>query len=75
MSLETAPRVKLANLPTPLQEAPSLSAALGGPRILFKRDDMTGLSLGGNKARKLEFAMAAAQQKGADVVITSPFPS
>ena len=71
MSLETIPRVALANLPTPLQEAPRLSAALGGPRILIKRDDMTGLALGGNKARKLEFAMAAAKEKGANAIITT----
>ncbi|MEE9399944.1 MAG: D-cysteine desulfhydrase family protein [Dehalococcoidales bacterium] len=71
MSLETTPRVALANLPTPLQEAPRLSAALGGPRILIKRDDLTGLALGGNKVRKLEFAMADAKKKGADVIITT----
>ena len=71
MSLETIPRVALANLPTPLQEVPRLSAALDGPRILIKRDDLTGLALGGNKFRKLEFAMAEAKEKGADVVITT----
>ncbi|MBI4294931.1 MAG: D-cysteine desulfhydrase family protein [Chloroflexi bacterium] len=71
MSLETMPRVTLAHLPTPLDEAPRLSAALGGPRIMIKRDDLTGLALGGNKARKLEFAMADAKQKGADVIITT----
>ena len=53
------PRVSLATLPTPITEARGLRAALGGetrcPRILIKRDDLTGLGLGGNKARKLEF--------------------
>ena len=71
MSLETLPRIDLAHLPTPLDEAPHLSAALEGPRIFIKRDDLTGLALGGNKVRKLEFVMADALQKGADVVITT----
>ena len=70
MSLADLPRVRLANLPTPLEELPRFSAALGGPRIFIKRDDLTGLALGGNKARKLEFLMADALAKGADVVIT-----
>jgi D-cysteine desulfhydrase family pyridoxal phosphate-dependent enzyme len=69
------PRVPLAALPTPLQEAPRLRAALGGrkraPRILLKRDDLTGLALGGNKARKLEFLVADAVRQGADVLITT----
>jgi D-cysteine desulfhydrase family pyridoxal phosphate-dependent enzyme len=75
MSLETQPRVSLATLPTPLVEARRLRAALGGntacPRIFIKRDDLTGLALGGNKARKLEFLMADALARGADVVVSS----
>ena len=72
MLLENLPRVTLAQLPTPLQEAPRLSAALGGPRILIKRDDLIGTSLvGGNKIRELEFVMPDVKQKGADVVIMS----
>lgn len=71
MSLETLPRIDLAHLPTPLDEAPRLSVALKAPRIFIKRDDLTGLALGGNKVRKLEFVMADAVQKGADVVITT----
>jgi len=70
MLLERLPRVHLAELPTPLEELPRFSQALGGPRIFIKRDDLTGLALGGNKARKLEFLMADALQQGADVVIT-----
>ena len=70
MKLGALPRVKLANLPTPLQEAPKLSKALGGPRILVKRDDLTGLAFGGNKTRKLEFLMADALREGADVIVT-----
>jgi L-cysteate sulfo-lyase len=49
---------------------PRLSEALGGPNLWIKRDDCTGLSSGGNKTRKLEFLMADAQQKKADVIIT-----
>jgi D-cysteine desulfhydrase family pyridoxal phosphate-dependent enzyme len=70
MRLASLPRIRLAHLPTPLEEAPFLSAALGGPRIFIKRDDCTGLALGGNKTRKLEYLIADAQSKGASVVIT-----
>ncbi|MFC1955932.1 D-cysteine desulfhydrase family protein [Chloroflexota bacterium] len=55
----------------PLDEAPRLSVALEGSQIFIKRDDLTGLALGGNKVRKLEFVMADAIQEGADVVITT----
>lgn len=71
MAIEDFPRIRLANLPTPLVEAPRLSAELGGPRILIKRDDLTGMAMGGNKARKLEFVLADAKIKGADVLITT----
>lgn len=70
MQLGRLPRIKLASLPTPLEEAPSLSAYLGGPRILFKRDDITGLAFGGNKVRKAEYLMGEAVDRGCDVVIT-----
>src|SRR5579864_5206628 len=63
------PRVPLALLPTPLQEAPHLARALGIGRLLIKRDDLTGLAFGGNKARNLEFRMAEAVQEGAEVFI------
>lgn len=71
ISVELLPRVQLAHLPTPLDEAERLSAALGGPRLLIKRDDLTGLALGGNKARKLEFLLGAARAAGATVVLTT----
>jgi D-cysteine desulfhydrase len=64
------PRVKFAHLPTPIEELPRLSEALGGPRILVKRDDQTGLAFGGNKTRKLEFLVAEAQQQGAKMLIS-----
>lgn len=65
------PRVQLGYLPTPLERAPNLTQALGGPQIWFKRDDLIGLGLGGNKVRKLEFLLAEALNKGADTVITT----
>jgi len=64
------PRLHLCKTPTPLYEARGLSNALGGPRILLKRDDMTGLALGGNKLRKLEFLLADAKARGCDTVLT-----
>jgi D-cysteine desulfhydrase family pyridoxal phosphate-dependent enzyme len=70
VQLGRLPRLKLAALPTPLEEAPSLSAYLGGPRIMFKRDDITGLAFGGNKVRKVEYLMGEAVDRGCDVVIT-----
>jgi L-cysteate sulfo-lyase len=70
MRLSELPRIRLINLPTPLQELPNLSKRLGGPRIFVKRDDMTGLAFGGNKGRKLEYIMADAVEAGADCVVT-----
>jgi D-cysteine desulfhydrase family pyridoxal phosphate-dependent enzyme len=63
-------RVALAHLPTPVEDLPRLSDALGGPRIVVKRDDLTGLALGGNKARKLERLCAAAIAQGCDTLVT-----
>lgn len=65
-----APRLKLAQLPTPLQPLNRLHSKLGGPKIWVKRDDLTGCALSGNKIRKLEFSLAQAQAEGGEVVIT-----
>ena len=62
-------RVSLAHLPTPLEEMPRLSAHLGGPRILIKRDDCTGLAFGGNKTRHNEFVLGRALKEGADTLV------
>ena len=70
IALARFPRVRLGHLPTPLEPMDRLSELLGGPRLWVKRDDCTGLSSGGNKIRKLEYLMADAQAKGADVIIT-----
>ncbi len=69
MLCESLPRIPLASLPTPYHAADRLSAALGGPRIFLKRDDLAGLGFGGNKARLLEFVMGAAQRDGCDAVV------
>ena len=75
MPLESQPRFRLAALPTPLQEASRLREALGGPgrapRILLKRDDLTGLAFGGNKVRKLEFLVGDALRTGATALVTT----
>ena len=63
-------KVCFAGFPTPLQRMPRLSNVLGGPSIFIKRDDMTDLAFGGNKARKLEFLFADAKNMGADVMIS-----
>jgi D-cysteine desulfhydrase family pyridoxal phosphate-dependent enzyme len=71
LNLEAFPRVSLAHLPTPLEAAPRLGAAIGLPGLWVKRDDCTGLATGGNKARKLEYLMAEARDQGTDVVLTT----
>src|SRR5947208_10583497 len=63
-------RVSLVHAPTPLEPLRGLTKLLGGPEIWIKRDDCTGLALGGNKARKLEFLLAEARGSEADTVIT-----
>ncbi len=68
-ALNRLPRLPLAQLPTPLQPAPRLSKALGGPTIYFKRDDLTGMPLGGNKTRMFEYVLPRALAAGADCVV------
>jgi len=69
-ALGRLPRVRLAQLPTPLEPAPRLGSALGGISIRVKRDDLTGLALGGNKARQLEYLLGEAIHRGATAIIT-----
>ncbi|MDR7422099.1 MAG: D-cysteine desulfhydrase family protein [Armatimonadota bacterium] len=71
MTLDQPPRVPLTRLPTPLEDAPRLAAALGVARLLVKRDDLTDLALGGNKVRKLEFLLGDALAQGADTLVTT----
>ncbi|MDA0306302.1 MAG: D-cysteine desulfhydrase family protein [Proteobacteria bacterium] len=71
MDLSAFPRTRLCNLPTPLDPLEGLTRELGGPKLFIKRDDMTGLAMGGNKARQLEFYLGEALEQGADTVITT----
>ena len=68
--LSHLPRYRLGFFPTPVVHLKRLSDYLNGPQIWMKRDDQTGLALGGNKTRKLEFAIGAALAEGADTVVT-----
>ncbi len=68
--LSDFPRVTLGVFPTPIQKLENISRKLG-TNVYIKRDDLTGLGLGGNKVRKLEFLLADAMQKGAQVVFTT----
>jgi L-cysteate sulfo-lyase len=70
MNLARFPRIRFAHLPTPLEHMANLSRALNGPEIWIKRDDCTGMSTGGNKTRKLEFLLAEARVRDADIVLT-----
>ncbi len=69
-ALDAVDRVRLASLPTPLQEVPRLANHLGLGKLLVKRDDLTGLAMGGNKARTLEYDFARVLALGSDVVVT-----
>lgn len=72
MLTEALPRLSLTYLPTPLEELSRLHGYMGtGPRLFIKRDDLTSLGGGGNKIRKLEFLLADAQERGAEVIITT----
>ena len=67
------PWTPLGVFPTPIQKLENISKKLG-TNIYIKRDDLTGLGLGGNKVRKLEFLMADAMDKGAEIVFTTGGP-
>jgi D-cysteine desulfhydrase len=71
MNLARFPRRRYTPAPTPLAPLARLSRHLGGPSIYIKRDDQTGLTVGGNKTRKLEFLVADALAQGADTLITA----
>ena len=71
--LDAVPRVPLVLGPTPLHQAPRLSAELGVP-VLFKRDDLAGVGLGGNKLRGLEYIVADVRARGCDCLVTGAGP-
>ncbi len=71
--LSAIARECLGTLPTPLIAAPRLSEELG-VEIWFKRDDLTGIGLGGNKVRPLEFLLGDALARECDVLVTGSGP-
>lgn len=70
-SLNKIQTIKLASIPTPLDEAKRLADKIGLSKLFIKRDDLTGLAGGGNKARKLEYDFAEIINGGFDVIITA----
>ena len=69
--LRAFPRLRLGFFPTPLQRLSRLGPALGHGFLYVKRDDLSGLSLGGNKIRSLEYLLGDALRLGADAVVTA----
>ncbi|MCA1736188.1 MAG: pyridoxal-phosphate dependent enzyme [Actinobacteria bacterium] len=67
--LEKLPQARVSTLPTPLHPLRGLSAHLSGREVWTKREDLTGLAFGGNKARELDFIVGEAVSMGADVLI------
>ena len=74
MDLSRFPRRQYTQGVSPIEFLPNFTRALGGPKVWIKRDDMLGLTPGGNKTRKLEFLMGDALAKGADTLITCGAP-
>jgi 1-aminocyclopropane-1-carboxylate deaminase/D-cysteine desulfhydrase-like pyridoxal-dependent ACC family enzyme len=74
LRLESLPRLSLLAQPTPLICAERLSAAFGGPRLWFKRDDLVPAAFGGNKVRSLEIVVADALGQGAETLVTGAGP-
>jgi 1-aminocyclopropane-1-carboxylate deaminase/D-cysteine desulfhydrase-like pyridoxal-dependent ACC family enzyme len=72
--LDALPRLGLVREPTALFHAPCLSAAMGGPQLLFKRDDLLPVAFGGNKVRSLDLIVAEALRHGADTLVTGAGP-
>ena len=72
--LFSLPRLELANLPTPLERVERLGHALGDIDLWFKRDDLTGFGLGGNKVRSLEYLAADAMRVNSNILITGGSP-
>jgi 1-aminocyclopropane-1-carboxylate deaminase/D-cysteine desulfhydrase-like pyridoxal-dependent ACC family enzyme len=68
--IDAVPRARIAVLPTGLQPLPRLANWVDAPALLLKRDDLTGLALGGNKTRALEFILGDALNRGCDVLVS-----
>lgn len=70
-ALRRVPAIDLGHYPTPVEELRRLRGAIGGPRLLVKRDDAIAFAFGGNKVRKLELVAARAAAEGADTLVTA----
>lgn len=70
MNLSQFPRRRYTQYQTPIEYLANLTKLFDGPNIYMKRDDLLGLTSGGNKTRKLEFLMADALEQGADTILT-----
>lgn len=70
MNLAQFPRRRYTYYQTPIEYLANLTKVMGGPKIYMKRDDLLGLTAGGNKTRKLEFLMAEALEQGCDTILT-----
>jgi D-cysteine desulfhydrase family pyridoxal phosphate-dependent enzyme len=71
LKIKQLERVGMGVFPTPFETMPRLQAELGGPNLYVKRDDLTGVALGGNKVRQLDYILVEAKKKKADYVITT----
>lgn len=71
MKIKQLERVGMGVFPTPFEALPRLHAELGGPDLYVKRDDLTGIALGGNKVRQLDYILVKAKKMKADYVITT----
>ncbi len=70
MEIKT-PKISLGRYPTPLEKVENLSRILNLPNLYFKRDDLSGIGYGGNKIRKLEYLLADALARKADIIMTT----
>lgn len=68
---ESFPRVKLANYPTPLDEAPRLAKEIGLEKLFIKRDDLINFAGGGTKVRKIEYDLPEILENKHNVVLTA----
>ena len=66
-------KVSLACLPTPLHELNVFQGKQNCPRVLVKRDDLTGVGFGGNKVRKAEYILAEVIRSGCDYIVTGAY--
>lgn len=69
MRIDSLPRERLAVLPTGMQKLPRLAEAFNTQSFYMKRDDLTGVALGGNKSRAMEFILADALALGCDILV------